>query len=81
MEQGEIKAGLERYHTEIIHSRRRLGYRGGLLSSLSALLMGQVYTGDYIAAKTTYQEVLDLQQRSGDIYHLPVIKYYHGLSF
>ena len=39
LEQGEIAASLERYQGEIINARRRLGYRSGLMTSLTSILM------------------------------------------
>jgi len=80
LEQGEIKASLERYKNEIIPVRRRLGYRGGLMNSLYAVLMGQIFIADYPGAEETAQELLDLQKRSGDLYRMPLVKYYLGLG-
>lgn len=80
LEQGEIKASLERYQSDIIPLNRRLGYRSGLMNSLYSVLMGQVFTADYRAAETTAQELLELHKKSGDFYRVPLIKYYQGLA-
>jgi len=80
LEQGEILASLTRYQDEIVPVRRRLGYRGGLMNSLSTVLMGQVCLGEYTAAENTAIELLELHQKSGDLYRVPLIKYYRGMG-
>jgi len=60
--------------------RRRLGYRGGLMDSLYSVLVGQVFTANYQAADETAQELLDLQTKSGDLYRMPLVKYYLALA-
>ncbi len=80
LEQGEISASLERYKEEIIPVRRRLGYRGGLMDSLYAMMVGQVWTADYAGVEETAQELLELQTKSGDLYRMPLVKYYQGLG-
>ncbi len=77
LEQGETVASLERY-PDIIALRRRLGYRNGLMNSLASLLMGQIFIADYQGAKQTAEEVLELHQKSGDFYRMPVIKFYQA---
>lgn len=81
LEQGEIKASLERYQEDIIPLSRRLGYRSGLMNSLYSVLMGQVFTADYRDAKNTAAELLELHKKSGDFYRVPLIKYYQGLVY
>lgn len=80
LEQGEIVASLNRYQEEIIPIRRRQGFRGGLMDSLSAVLMGQVYLADYEGAQKTAEELLELHKKSGDLYRVPLIKYYQALG-
>lgn len=80
LEQGEVLASLVRYQEEIIPVRRRLGYRGGLMHSLAAVLMAQVYLGDYTAAEQTATELLELHEKSGDYLRVPLVKYYRGLG-
>ena len=80
LEEGEIAASLDRYEEEILPVRRRQGFRGGLMDSLSAVLMGQVYTADYVGAEATAQELLELHKKSGDLYRIPFIKYYQALG-
>lgn len=75
LEQGEIVASIARYE-EIISVRRRLGYRTGLMNSLSSLLVGYTFTTNYKAATETAEEILDLHQKSGDRYRVPLVKYY-----
>ncbi len=79
LEQGEISASLERY-VEILNTRRRLGYRSGLMTSLSSVLMAQIFTGNYEAANETAEEVLELHQKSGYRYRVPFIKYYQAFG-
>ncbi|MCB0213007.1 MAG: tetratricopeptide repeat protein, partial [Anaerolineae bacterium] len=81
LEQGEIKASLERYEEDIIPLCQRLGYRNGLMNSLYSVLMGQVFTADYRKAQNTGQELVELHKKSGDFYRIPLIKYYQGLAF
>ena len=76
LEQGETLASLERYQDEIIKIRRRLGYRTGLMTSLTSILMAQTFTADYKSAHETAQEALELHQHSGDLYQVSFIKYY-----
>jgi class 3 adenylate cyclase len=80
LEQGEIAASLARYQEEIIPVRRRLGYRGGLMNSLSMTLVAQVYMARYEDAEATAEELLEMHQRSGDLYRVPLVKYYQGLG-
>jgi class 3 adenylate cyclase len=79
LEQGEIAASQKRY-TEIIAIRRRLGYRTGLMKSLSSLLTTQTFLADYAGANQTAEEALQLCHKSGDFYRAPLIKYYQGFS-
>ncbi len=79
LEQGEIAASLERYK-EIVNARRRIGYRSGLLNSLSSVLIGQTFMADYHTANETAEEMLALQQKSGDLYQVPFIKYYQAFG-
>ncbi len=76
LEEGEIAASRERYETEILNIRRRLGYRSGVVTSLTSLLMAQTFMADYQAVRDTAEEALELNQRSGDLYQLPFTKYY-----
>jgi tetratricopeptide (TPR) repeat protein len=78
LEQGETTASLQRYQEEIISTRRRLGYRSGLATSLTSVLMAQTFTADYKSANQTAEEALELHQRSGDLYQVPFIKYYRA---
>ncbi len=78
-EQGEIGASLERYH-EIVNTRRRLGYRSGLMSSLASMLVTQTFLADYHDAEKTAEEVLELHRKSGDFYRVPFIKYYQAFG-
>ena len=80
LEQGEVEASLERYKEEIINVRQRLGFRGGLMSSLSSMLIAQIYVADYQAANETAEQALELQQNSGDLYRMPIIKYYQAFG-
>ncbi|MBN1221271.1 MAG: tetratricopeptide repeat protein [Anaerolineae bacterium] len=80
LEQGETAASLQRYQTEIIKTRRRLGYHSGLMTSLTSILMARTFTADYKRANQTAEEALELQQRSGDLYQVPMIKYYHAFG-
>ncbi len=57
LQQGEIVASIERFE-DIINIRRRLGYRTGLMNSLSSLLVAQTFTADYAAANQTVEEIL-----------------------
>ncbi len=75
LQQGEIAASIERYK-EIVKTRRHLGYRNGLMNSLSSMLMGQTFKADYYAATKTAAAVLELHEDSGDSYRVPFIKYY-----
>ncbi len=79
LQQGEIVASIERFK-EIIHIRRRLGYRTGLMNSLSSMLVGQTFIANYAATDETAEEILDLHQKSGDRYRVPFVKYYQGFS-
>lgn len=76
LEEGEIAASLERYEQEIIHVRRRLGFRTGLMSSLNTVVVTQTFLGDYEKAREAAQEALELYKKSGDAYQIPIIKYY-----
>lgn len=80
LEQGEISASLSRYQEAIIPVRRRLGYRSGLMNSLSTVLIAQVFTADYDGANETAEELLELHKKSGDLYLVPQIKYYQALG-
>jgi class 3 adenylate cyclase/tetratricopeptide (TPR) repeat protein len=80
LEQGEIAASLERYQEEIINARRRLGYRTGLMTSLTSILMAQTFTADYKSANKTAEEALELHQQSGDLYQVSFIKYYRAFG-
>jgi tetratricopeptide (TPR) repeat protein len=79
LEQGEIGASLERYK-QIVSTRRRLGYRSGLMNSLASMLMAQTITADYHGAQETADEVLELHRKSGDFYRVPFVKYYQAFS-
>ncbi len=81
LEQGEIIASLERYEEEIIPMRRRLGYRSGLMNSLYSVLMAQVFLANYDDAEITAQELIDLQKKSGELYRLPLVKFYQALAY
>jgi class 3 adenylate cyclase/tetratricopeptide (TPR) repeat protein len=78
-EQGEIAASIERYQ-EIINGRRRLGYRSGLMSSLSLLLVAQTFMADYHLATDTAEEILELHRKSGEYYRVPFVKYYQAFA-
>ena len=80
LEQGEVEASLKRYEEEIINVRQRLGFRSGLMSSLSSMLIAQIYIADYEQANETAEHALDLHKRSGDLYRMPFIKYYQALG-
>ncbi len=80
LEQGEVAASLARYEDEIINVRRRLGFRMGLMSSLSTMLKAQVFIAEYNNAEATTQAALDLHKRSGDLYQIPLIKYFQALG-
>jgi len=80
LEQGQIVTSLNRYQNEILPVRRRQGFRGGLMDSLSSVLMGQVHIADYVGAEETAQELLELHKKSGDLYRVPLIKYYQALG-
>jgi tetratricopeptide (TPR) repeat protein len=80
LEQGEIAASLKRYEEEILPVRRRLGYRGGLMSSLTSILVAKIYLADYKGAEETAQELLELHKKSGDIYRIPLVKFYQALG-
>jgi tetratricopeptide (TPR) repeat protein len=75
LESGEISASLQRYESEIIDIRRRLGYRSGVLTSLTSILMAQIFLADYEQAKATAEEALELNLQSGDFYEVPFTKY------
>ncbi|HXV44935.1 MAG TPA: tetratricopeptide repeat protein, partial [Anaerolineae bacterium] len=79
LEQGEFGASLERYKT-IVNTRRRLGYRNGLMNSLASMLMAQTFNADYREAQKTAEEVLELHYKSGDFYRVPFIKYYQAFG-
>ncbi|MDX1520345.1 MAG: AAA family ATPase, partial [Anaerolineae bacterium] len=80
LEQGEVEASLSRYQGEIINVRQRLGFRNGLMSSLSSMLIAQVYVADYMGANETAEQALELQRGWGDLYHTPFIKYYQAFG-
>jgi tetratricopeptide (TPR) repeat protein len=80
LEQGEIEAALSRYEAEIMPVRRRLAYRGGLMNSLTSVLVSKIYLADYKGAEETAQELLDLHKKSGDLYLIPLVKFYQGLG-
>ncbi|MDM8521463.1 adenylate/guanylate cyclase domain-containing protein [Anaerolineales bacterium HSG6] len=80
LEQGQIITCLKRYEDEIINVRRRLGYRGGLIKSLSTMLRTQVFLGNYQAADEIVAEVDSLYEKSGDFYLAPLIRYHQALS-
>ncbi len=79
LEQGETAASLERYE-EIIAVRRRLGYRGGLIQSLSTMLKAQVFTANYVEGDKIFEEVQHLHQKTGDFHLASVIKYYQSFG-
>jgi class 3 adenylate cyclase/tetratricopeptide (TPR) repeat protein len=79
LEQGEIAASVARYQ-EIVAVRRRLGYRSGLVNSLATVQMAHTFLGHYSAADEIAAEIVDLQQKSGDLYFIPFIKYYQALT-
>jgi len=79
LEQGEIAASVARYQ-EIVPIRRRLGYRSGLVSSLATLQMGHTFLGHYQTADEITAEILELQQKFGDLYFIPFVKYYQALT-
>ncbi|MEM7343691.1 MAG: adenylate/guanylate cyclase domain-containing protein [Chloroflexota bacterium] len=80
LEQGETQASIERYEGEIINIRRRLGYRTGLMNSLSSMLMAETVTANYVIANNTAEEALELHKRSGDLHRVPFIKYYQAFG-
>ncbi len=80
LEQGEVEASLTRYKDEIINMRQRLGFRSGLMSSLSSMLTAQIYIADYKGAAETAEKALELHRRSGDLYRMPFIKYYQAFG-
>lgn len=80
LEQGAVEASLKRYQEEIINVRQRLGFRGGLMSSLSSMLIAQIYIADYESANQTAERALELQQRSGELYRMPLVKYYQAFG-
>lgn len=79
LQQGELSASIERFQ-EIIAARRRLGYRGGLMNSLSSVLVATTFSGNYDQANEIAEEILELQQKSGDLYRVPFIKYYQAFG-
>ena len=50
------------------------------MDSLSSVLMGQVHMADYVGAENTAQELLELHKKSGDLYRVPLIKYYQAMG-
>jgi predicted ATPase len=80
LEHGETEACIQRYEKEIINIRRKLGYRGGLIKSLSTLLRAQVITSNYQAANKIVEEVDQLYKKSGDVYLAPLIRYHQALG-
>lgn len=80
LEQGEIAASLARYQAEIVPVSRRIGYRGGLMSALYSVLTAHVYLGNYAQAEETTAELLELHQKFGDFYRIPLIKYHQALG-
>ncbi|MDM8527365.1 adenylate/guanylate cyclase domain-containing protein [Anaerolineales bacterium HSG24] len=80
LEQGETIACLKRYEEEIIKVRRRLGYRGGLIKSLSTMLRTQVILGHYRVADEIVAEVDSMYEKSGDFYLAPPLRYHQALS-
>ncbi|RMF04863.1 MAG: hypothetical protein D6768_02250 [Chloroflexi bacterium] len=80
LEQGEILASLTRYQEDILPVRRRLGYRGGLMNSLTTVLVAQTHLGNYQQAEETADELLELHKKSGDFFRVPLIKYYQALG-
>jgi class 3 adenylate cyclase/predicted ATPase len=79
LEYGEVSASLERF-ADIVNTRRRLGYRSGLMQSLASLLVAQTFAADYHSAEQTAEEVLELHRRSGDFYRVPFIRYYQAFG-
>ncbi len=79
LEQGEITASVERYE-DIIKVRRRLGYRSGLMNSLSSMLVAQTFAANYKKAGEIAEEALELHQKSGDLYRVPFIKCYQAFG-
>ncbi len=79
LQQGEIAASLERFG-DVINARRRMGYRGGLMNSLSSVLVAQTFMADYEQANDTAEEILELQKKSGDHYRVPFVKYYQAFG-
>ncbi|MEW5957522.1 MAG: adenylate/guanylate cyclase domain-containing protein [Chloroflexota bacterium] len=79
LEQGEIAASEERYQA-IVKGRRRLGYRSGLMNSLSSLLVAQTFMADYNLANETTEEILELHRKSGEYYRVPFVKYYQAFA-
>jgi len=79
LEQGEISASVARYH-EIVPIRRRLGYRSGLVNSLATVQMAHTFLAHYQTADEITAEILELQQKFGDLYFIPFVKYYQSLT-
>jgi len=79
LEQGETAASLERYE-EIIKARRRLGYRNGLIQSLSTMLKAQIFIADYQKGDEIFDEIQQLHQKTGDFYLASMIKYYQSFG-
>lgn len=80
LQQGDIVTSLHRYEVEIMPVRRRLGYRGGLMNSLTSMLVANVYLGNYKGAEEKSQELLELHKKSGDMYNIPLVRLYQGLG-
>lgn len=80
LEQGEIAASLERYQAEIIHVRRRLGFRMGLMNSLASMLKAHIFLANYDEAASLIAEALELHQHTGDFYQIPLVKYYQAFG-
>ncbi len=76
IEQGQMEDSLAHYQREIVQVRRRLGFRTGLMSSLTSMMVAQTLLGQYEGAAKTADEVLEFYRKSGDLYQIPTIKYY-----
>ncbi|HMQ51802.1 MAG TPA: adenylate/guanylate cyclase domain-containing protein [Anaerolineae bacterium] len=80
LERGQTQSSLTQSQQAIIPACRRLGYRSGLMSALYSMLVGQIYTADYNYAHETAEELLELHNKFGDFYRVPLIKYYQAVG-
>jgi len=80
LERGKTAACIQRYDEEILHVRRRLGYRGGLIKSLATLLRAHTYSGNYYEARLIVEELDQLNKKSTDLFLMPLIRYHQGLG-